>query len=207
MKYSEHTDEELILAISEDDIAESEKTAITEYILDKYKALVKGQAKSMFILGGDNDDLIQEGMIGLFKAINDFDCGRDASFYTFARLCIQRQIYTAVEASSRKKHMPLNSSISFESKISEDGEQVMDTLGDDNNDNNPLEIIISRENVEDLEKAIEETLSSFERSVVELKLTGMSYTDIARVLKKSDKAVDNALTRIKSKLKTYNKGL
>lgn len=203
MDFTKYSDEELILALSDEDIAESEKTGITEYILNKYKALVKGQAKSMFILGGDGDDLIQEGMIGLFKAINDFDCGRDASFYTFARLCIQRQIYTAVEASNRKKHMPLNSYISFESRLTEDGETVEDTLEDDNEDNNPLEIMISKENVEALENAIEDSLSPFERSVIELKLTGMNYTDIARVLKKTDKAVDNALTRIKKKLEAF----
>lgn len=203
MDFTKYSDEELILALSDEDIAESEKMGITEYILNKYKALVKGQAKSMFILGGDGDDLIQEGMIGLFKAINDFDCGRDASFYTFARLCIQRQIYTAVEASNRKKHMPLNSYISFESRLTEDGETVEDTLEDDNEDNNPLEIMISKENVEALENAIEDSLSPFERSVIELKLTGMNYTDIARVLKKTDKAVDNALTRIKKKLEAF----
>ena len=101
-RYSGATDEELI------DRLRDGETGIIDYLMDKYKNLVRHKAKTMYILGGDNDDLIQEGMIGLFKAVRDYDSGRDASFYTFAELCVSRQMYTAVQASSRKKHAPLN---------------------------------------------------------------------------------------------------
>ena len=100
-KYEDMTDEELIDQLREGD------RPVMDYICDKYKNLVRSKAKSMYILGGDSEDLIQEGMIGLFKAVRDYDCGRDASFYTFADLCISRQMYTAVQASQRLKHTPL----------------------------------------------------------------------------------------------------
>ena len=106
-KYEEMTDEELIDQLREGD------RQVMDYICDKYKNLVRSKAKSMYILGGDSEDLIQEGMIGLFKAVRDYDCGRDASFYTFADLCISRQMYTAVQASKRLKHSPLNSYVSL----------------------------------------------------------------------------------------------
>ncbi|MBD5465974.1 MAG: sigma-70 family RNA polymerase sigma factor, partial [Lachnospiraceae bacterium] len=112
-EFDKTSDEELILRLREGE------EAIMDYIMDKYKNLVRSKAKSMYILGADNEDLIQEGMIGLFKAIRDFDSGRDASFYTFADLCISRQIYTAVKASGRQKHMPLNTYISLYSNIAE----------------------------------------------------------------------------------------
>ena len=105
--YSQYSDEELILRLRDGE------ERITDYIIDKYKNLVKSKAKCMYILGADNEDLIQEGMIGLFKAVRDYDCGRDASFFTFADLCISRQMYTAVQASRRQKHAPLNSYISL----------------------------------------------------------------------------------------------
>ena len=106
-KYEDLTDVELIIRSREG------QSDITDYLMEKYKDLVKVKARSMYILGADNDDLIQEGMIGLFKAIRDYDAGRDASFYTFAELCISRQIYTAVQASRRQKHIPLNNYISL----------------------------------------------------------------------------------------------
>ena len=108
-KYEDMTDEELIDQLREGD------RQVMDYICDKYKNLVRSKAKSMYILGGDSEDLIQEGMIGLFKAVRDYDCGRDASFYTFADLCISRQMYTAVQASQRLKHTPLNTYVSLDS--------------------------------------------------------------------------------------------
>ena len=112
--YKGYTDEELIVMLRDGD------TAVTDFIMEKYKNLVRSKAKSMFIIGGDEDDLIQEGMIGLFKAIRDYDSGRDASFFTFAELCISRQMYNAVQASGRKKHGPLNSYVSLYSGSEED---------------------------------------------------------------------------------------
>ena len=111
--YGQSTDEELIHRLREGE------EAVMDYICEKYKPLVRSKAKSMFILGGDNEDLIQEGMLGLFKAVRDYDSGRDASFYTFADLCISRQLYTAVQASRRKKHIPLNNYISLYGDVGE----------------------------------------------------------------------------------------
>lgn len=195
--YEGFSDEELILRIHD-----GEKN-LTEYILDKYKNLVRSKAKSMYILGADNEDLIQEGMIGLFKAIRDYDCGRDASFLTFADLCVSRQMYTAVTASGRKKHMPLNTYISLNSGDENRDEEGARAIGDtlSNGNDNPEAIMIDRENVENIEHLIDTELSTFEKETLELHLTGMSYIQIAKVLSKDEKATDNALQRAKSKIK------
>ena len=175
---------------------------IMDYIMDKYKNLVRSKAKSMYILGGDNEDLIQEGMIGLFKAIRDYDCGRDASFYTFAGLCISRQMYTAVQASHRQKHWPLNTYVSLYGSGREDSEEMelAEALPPDQ-DQNPETLFIDRERVEYLEGQIEKELSSFEKQVLDLYLTGMSYSQIAKVLGREEKSTDNALQRLKGKIK------
>lgn len=198
--YKLYSDEELILRLRDGE------ENITDYIMDKYKNLVKNKAKSMYILGADNDDLIQEGMIGLFKAIRDYDSGRDASFFTFADLCISRQMYTAVQASGRQKHAPLNTYISLYSNVSAEGEQgneeaaLLNVLAS-RAELSPEEMVIDRENVENLEKTIERELSSFEKQVLDLYITGMSYVQIAKVLGKDEKSTDNALQRIKGKLR------
>ena len=152
----------------------------------------------------EQDDLIQEGMIGLFKAIRDYDIGRDASFFTFADLCVSRQMYTAVQAAGRKKHSPLNTYISLysnppEKEGGEEGELVNSLIS--KADLNPEDLLIDKENVELIEKTIEKELSSFEKQVLDLYLTGMKYTQIAKVLGKDEKSTDNALQRIKNKLK------
>ena len=199
-KYSEETDEVLIQKLRDG------QNDITDFIMNKYKNLVRKKAQSMHILGADKDDLIQEGMIGLFKAIRDYDCGRDASFYTFADLCISRQMYSAVEASLRKKHIPLNSYISLYTRIDEDDTSSNVTLENaltSDKELNPEQQLIDRENVRLLEEAIEKDLSAVERRVLGLYLTGMSYTQIAKVLNKDEKSTDNALHRAKSKLRKY----
>ena len=199
-KYSEETDEVLIQKLRDG------QNDITDFIMNKYKNLVRKKAQSMHILGADRDDLIQEGMIGLFKAIRDYDCGRDASFYTFADLCISRQMYSAVEASLRKKHIPLNSYISLYSRIDEEDTASDATLENalaSDKEMNPEQQLIDRENVRLLEEAIEKDLSAVERRVLGLYLTGMSYTQIAKVLNKDEKSTDNALHRAKSKLRKY----
>lgn len=198
--YEKFSDEELIVRLRDGE------EAITDYIMDKYKNLVRSKAKSMYILGADREDLIQEGMIGLFKAIRDYDSGRDASFFTFADLCVSRQMYTAVQAAGRKKHAPLNTYISLyangvESSGTGSGEEQLINSVIASVENNPEELLIDKENVESLEKAIDKELSSFERQVLDLYLTGMKYSQIARVLGKDDKSTDNALQRIKAKLK------
>ena len=197
--YGQCSDEELILHLRDGD------ENIIDYIMEKYKDLVKNKAKSMYILGADNDDLIQEGMIGLFKAVRDYDSGRDASFFTFADLCISRQMYTAVQASGRKKHTPLNSYISLYSHVASGNGQGEDvelvSFLASKAELSPEEMMIDKENVENLEKTIERELSTFEKQVLDLYLTGMSYVQIAKVLGKDEKSADNALQRIKGKLK------
>ena len=198
-EYDNVSDEELIVLLRDGE------TRITDYIIEKYKDLVRRKTKSMYILGADHDDLLQEGMIGLFKAIRDYDAGRDASFYTFAELCITRQVYTAVQASNRKKHSFLNTYVSlYEGKDAKDDEplELIQALVS-NDTRNPEEMVIDRENLEHLENCIEQELSPFEQQVLELYLTGMSYTEIARVLGKTDKATDNAMQRVKAKIKKF----
>lgn len=195
--YNYMSDEELIATLREGD------TRVTDFLMDKYKELVRMKAKTMFILGADNDDLIQEGMIGLFKAVRDYDPGRDASFRTFAELCISRQMYTAIEASGRKKHSPLNSYVSiYTERSKEDGTEpyLLDVLGKVT-ELSPEELFIGEENVKRLEEEIAAALSPFEMQVLNLRLTGMGYVEIAHILGKDEKAADNALSRIKVKVK------
>ena len=198
-KYESMTDEELI-----DSLREGE-APIMDYICNKYKNLVRREAKSMFILGADTEDLIQEGMIGLFKAVRDYDSGRDASFFTFAQLCISRQMYTAVQASKRKKHLPLNTYVSLDSQ--EDSgeqkgqEQPLVELLADRTKLNPEELVLDKERVDYLERAMEKELSEFEKQVLDLYRTGMNYSQIARVLGRDEKATDNALSRANQKIR------
>ncbi len=195
--YEQYTDEELILRLRDGD------SAVTDFIMDKYKNLVRSKAKAMYILGADNEDLIQEGMIGLFKAVRDYDTGRDASFYTFAELCITRQIYTAIQASGRQKHIPLNTYISLYSangdRDTSESELIHTIPAGRGND--PEELVIEKEKLEVLEQIIDSELSIFEKAVLDLYLTGMPHSQIAAVLGKDVKSTDNALTRIKSKIR------
>ena len=203
-KYKQASDEELILMYrdGEEDAA--------SFIMNKYKNLVRKKASSMYILGADRDDLIQEGMIGLFKAVRDYDMGRDVNFYTFADLCVSRQMYTAVQASNRQKHLPLNTYISIYSQSvnSEEGMEdyiLMNTLPSEK-EKNPEEMVIEQENMEQMEHAILRELSELEKQVFELHLTGMTYVEIARVLGRDEKSTDNALQRMKTKIRKLLKG-
>jgi RNA polymerase sporulation-specific sigma factor len=197
--YEKYSDDELILRLRDGE------AAITDYIMDKYKNLVRNKAKSMYILGADREDLIQEGMIGLFKAVRDYDTGRDASFFTFADLCISRQMYTAVQSAGRQKHTPLNTYISLYAdnaeSAGEGGEWELLNAISSQLEKSPEELLIDKENVEILEKIIEKELSGFEKQVLDLYLTGMRYSQIAKVLGRDGKSTDNALQRIKAKLK------
>ncbi|MBR5597109.1 MAG: RNA polymerase sporulation sigma factor SigH [Lachnospiraceae bacterium] len=198
-KFKLASDEELVLMYrdGEEDAA--------SFLMNKYKNLVRKKASSMYILGADRDDLIQEGMIGLYKALRDYDMGRDVNFYTFADLCVSRQMYTAVQASNRKKHLPLNTYISFYGGIinSEEGKEeysLIHTLPSEK-ERNPEEMVIEQENAELIENAILKELSQLEKQVFELHLTGMNYTEIAKVLGRDEKSTDNALQRMKTKIK------
>lgn len=186
------SDEEMIIAIREGE------SRFIDILMDKYKNLVKSLAKDMFILGAEHEDLLQEGMIGLFKAVRDFDFGRDASFSTYANLCISRQMYNAIQASNRQKHFPLNSYVSI---YKDDSKDEMLEINPAMKSANPEDVMIDRENVEDIEKKIEEALSDFEKQVLDLFLIGMGYVEIARILGKDEKSTDNALQRAKGKLK------
>lgn len=194
--YEKMTDEQLIAALRK---GESE---IMDFIMEKYKYLVRKKAKAMFLLGGENDDLIQEGMIGLFKAVRDYDLALESSFASFAELCISRQMYSAIEASKRKKHIPLNSYVSLyeEGDVSEENKRppLIDTIQPDR-ENNPEELFLNKEYFRQAESMLKEQLSDLENRVLYLHLLGTEYQTIAKLIGKSPKAVDNALQRIKSK--------
>lgn len=198
-KLKNASDEELILMYRDGE------EGAAGFIMNKYKNLVRKKAGSMYILGGDREDLIQEGMIGLFKAVRDYDAGRDVNFYTFADLCVSRQMYTAVQASNRKKHLPLNSYISIYSRSQDDTrgneEAVLANTLPSKKDKNPEELVIEQENLERIEASILKELSQLEKQVFELHLTGMNYMEIAKVLGRDEKSTDNALQRIKTKVR------
>ncbi len=175
-----------------------------EELLNRYKNLVKKKAKAMYIAGGDSDDLIQEGMIGLYKAVRDFDSDKNASFSTFASMCINRQLCTAVSSANRKKHNPLNTYISFymplDTNDDEDGETTLfDTLISEN-EANPEEWYIDRESAQDMQKHLLNELSDYEKEVIKAFAAGKGYVEIAAMMGKSPKSIDNALQRIKNKL-------
>ena len=198
-KFKQASDEELIIMYRD---GEEEAAG---FLMNKYKNLVRKKAGSMYILGGDREDLIQEGMIGLYKAVRDYDLGRDVNFYTFADLCVSRQMYTAVQASNRQKHLPLNTYISIygQSMNSEEGAKEYDLMNTlvSQTESNPEEMMIAQENMEQMEQAILKELSQLEKQVFELHLTGMNYTEIAKVLGRDEKSTDNALQRMKGKIK------
>ena len=188
---SSDLDEQLIEKLREGD------SGIIDYLMEKYKNTVRKEANAMYLLGGENDDLIQEGMIGLFKAVQDYDLKQGASFFSFAKLCITRQMYSAIEASRRKKHGPLNSYVSFYEQ-GEDESSLADTM-EAGGESNPEELFVSQEYVRILQSRLEESLSDLENRVLYLHLMGTDYKTIARLLDKSPKTVDNALQRIKNK--------
>lgn len=195
--YKNQTDEILIEQLR------GGQTEITDYIMEKYKNLVRKRANAMFLIGGDTDDLIQEGMIGLFKAIRDFRMDKDASFYHFADLCITRQIYHAVEASQRKKHIPLNTYLSLNAQMGQEGEETLLDLLESFENSNPEQLLIEQENTRAIQEKLQKELSRFEQQVVQLHLQGLNYRKIAERLGKEPKAIDNALQRIRGKIKNF----
>ena len=193
--YGKMTDEQLICNLR------AGEQEITDYVMDKYKFLVKKKAKEMYLLGGENDDLIQEGMIGLFKAVRDYDSEQGTSFASFADLCISRQMYSAIKASQRQKHMPLNSYISLyeqgEDTQEEKQQPLIETI-QTMKDNNPEELFLNKEYLQMIEQELKKRLSDLENRV--LHLLGIDYQTIAKLLDKSPKSIDNALQRIKAKM-------
>lgn len=193
--YKELSDEELITRYMDGD------SAVVDFLMDKYKYLVRSQAGNMFLLGADHEDLLQEGMIGLFKAIRDYDPGRDASFQTFAKLCISRQIFTAIEASNRHKHAPLNSYTSLSETDSMQYREIRERLVEMTAIESPETMMIDKENMAQLEKLLTAELSTMEKQVFDLYFIGMSTREIAAILGRTEKAADNALQRLKGKLR------
>ena len=192
MPYEAFSDEELIekLRQGEDDI--------TDYILEKYKPLVRKKTNAMYLIGGETEDLIQEGMIGLFKAIRDYKPDKDASFYHFAELCVNRQLYSALEASNRKKHQPLNSYISLSEQEHPDA-VAAELLVD--KESGPEQTVIEQEVWEEYKKRLAQKLSRMENQVLQYYLDGNHYIQIAEMMGKSPKSIDNALQRIRQKIR------
>ncbi|MCR5580728.1 MAG: sigma-70 family RNA polymerase sigma factor [Pseudobutyrivibrio sp.] len=187
--YVRLSDEELIKKYQDGD------QAILNFICEKYKPLVLKISKKYFLVGGENEDLIQEGMIGLFSAIGDYDCESEVTFFHFAQMCINRQMIKAIEASNRKKHSPLNAYVSL---YDDEGEELEEPAfaADD-----PAELIIEAEENLDLIDRLKQALSPMEKQVFDLYMQDFDYKEIAVKLGKSEKSIDNTLTRIKSKAK------
>jgi RNA polymerase sporulation-specific sigma factor len=175
---------------------------IMDYLMVKYKSMVRKKARAMYLLGGENEDLIQEGMIGLIKAVRDFDVTQKTSFSSFAELCVSRQMYSAIESSNRKKHLPLNSYVSLYEDSEEVGEgrslPLIDTI-ESSKENDPEVLYFGKEYTEAFAEQLKELLSPLENHVLYLHLMGTDYRTIAELLGKSPKSVDNALQRIKTK--------
>ncbi|MBR5155703.1 MAG: RNA polymerase sporulation sigma factor SigH [Clostridia bacterium] len=196
--YDSLTDEKLVELSAAGDVM------ATECILARYKNLVRSRARMYFLAGADKEDLIQEGMIGLFKAIRDFDETRPASFRGFAELCIKRQIITAVKTATRQKHMPLNSYVSLNNPVYEnESEGFLEDVLPGGVETDPEHLFILRENAEFLNERMDEVLSGLEKSVLSLYLEGKSYQEISKILEKPTKSIDNALQRVKKKMEKF----
>ena len=195
--YLGKTDEQLVEEIM------AGNTDAMDFLMDKYKNLVRGKAKTLFLIGADKEDLIQEGMIGLYKAIRDFNLEKEASFRHFAELCISRQMYSAIKSSNTKKNQPLNNYVSFDTMVTQDGVDgpVENMLGvEAEKISNPEQMVIDKESASVLEYTLVGQLSKMEREVLFYYLRDYNYNQIATALSKEPKAVDNALQRIKKKL-------
>ena len=175
-----------------------------EYIISKYKNFVKAKAKSYFLVGADKEDIIQEGMIGLYKAVRDFDGTKTNSFKCFAEICITRQIITAIKTATRQKHIPLNSYVSLNKPIyDEESDRTLLYIIATSIVTDPEELIISKEELKNIENKMNELLSDLELEVLELYLSGKSYQYIANMLNRDVKSIDNALQRVKRKLEKH----
>jgi len=184
---------------------DGDKTAL-DILMQRFKPMVKAKAKAYFLLGGDLEDLIQEGMIGLYKAVLDFDSSKNDNFTAFATLCVVRQIQTAIKSASRQKHMPLNTSLSLHSEVpkgenqDENSETYLDKLPD-NQINDPEALFLGREAYNDIDDFIHRNLSTLEYDVLMLHMEGKSLAEIACKLEKNKKSIDNTLQRIRRKIR------
>jgi len=193
--YQQSSDEAVVKQAKEGD------EVATEYLINKYKNFVRVKAKSYFLVGADREDIIQEGMIGLYKAIRDFKADKLSTFRAFAELCITRQIITAIKTATRQKHIPLNSYISLNKPIyDEDSDRTMLDILSGTKVTDPEEVFINHELSDDLREKIKENLSELEEQVLHSYLEGKSYQEMAKELKRHVKSIDNALQRVKRKI-------
>ncbi len=192
--FSSMTDEEVV------SLAQQGDGQALAYLLNKYKNFVRSKARSYFLIGADHEDIVQEGMIGLYKAIRDFKPDRLSSFRAFAELCVKRQIITAIKTATRQKHFPLNSYVSLNKPLydEESDRTLLDVI--EGRVTNPEELFISREDLEGIQGQIDELLSDLEQQVLNAFLDGKSYQEIAELLGRHVKSIDNALQRVKRKL-------
>ncbi len=196
-RYARMSDEEVAVAAREDSFAQ-------EFLLRKYKNFVRSKARSYFLIGADKEDIVQEGMIGLYKAIRDYEIDKRASFRVFAELCITRQIITAIKTATRQKHKPLNSYVSLNKPVyDEDSERTLVDILEATRVYNPEDIVIDREDFSTIELEITKMLSGLEKKVLMYYLRGKSYMEIARIMERSEKSIDNALQRAKGKIDKY----
>jgi len=206
VKITYQGDPELEIRSDEDIVMEAKGGDIValEFLINKYKNFVKAKARSYFLIGADREDIIQEGMIGLYKAIRDFRGDKLSSFRAFAELCITRQIITAIKTATRQKHIPLNSYVSLNKPIyDEDSDRTLLDILAGSKITDPEELMINREEYNDIEFKMGEILSELEWKVLTLYLEGKSYQEIAVDLKRHVKSIDNALQRVKRKLERY----
>ena len=179
-------------------------TSAEEYLLNKYKNFVRSKARSYFLIGADHEDIVQEGMIGLYKAIRDYKQEKLSSFRAFAELCITRQIITAIKTATRQKHIPLNSYVSLNKPLyDEESDRTLLDIIMEGNSGNPEDMIINQENLGNIHQKINEVLSGLEQEVLAAYLDGKSYQEIAETLGRHVKSIDNALQRVKRKLEKY----
>ena len=193
------TDEEIVI-----DAKEKENSIALDFLINKYRNFVRAKARSYFLIGADREDIIQEGMIGLYKAIRDFRGDKLSSFRAFAELCVTRQIITAIKTATRQKHIPLNSYVSLNKPIYDEGSDrtLLDVLSG-SKISDPEELVISREEFSDIEEKMGQILSDLEWKVLMAYLDGKSYQEIAVELDRHVKSIDNALQRVKRKLERY----
>jgi len=206
LKYPCQSEAELEFRSDEDVVMEAKNGDVValEFLINKYKNFVKAKARSYFLIGADREDIIQEGMIGLYKAIRDFRDDKLSSFRAFAELCITRQIITAIKTATRQKHIPLNSYVSLNKPIyDEDSDRTLLDILSGSKITDPEELMINREEYNDIEFKMGEILSELEWKVLTLYLEGKSYQEIAVDLQRHVKSIDNALQRVKRKLERY----
>ena len=197
-RYQQMNDEQVVELCHQGD-SEAE-----EYLLNKYKNFVRAKARSYFLIGADHEDIVQEGMIGLYKAIRDFKPEKLSSFRAFAELCITRQIITAIKTATRQKHIPLNSYVSLNKPLyDEESDRTLLDVIMEGRISDPEELIINRENLGNIHNKISEVLSGLEQEVLQAYLDGKSYQEIADALGRHVKSIDNALQRVKRKLEKY----